>query len=138
MSSGVPTCSMRPCVHHRDPVGDVERLLLIVGDQHGGHVDLVVQAAQPGAQIGAHLGVERAEGLVEQQDLRIDGERARQRHALALPTGQLRRVAVLESAQARRSRAVRRPACAISPLGRLRIFSPNATLSRTVMCLKAA
>jgi hypothetical protein len=33
-----------------------------------------VQVAQPAAQILAHLGVERAEGLVEKQDARLDGE----------------------------------------------------------------
>ena len=57
---------------------------------------LVVQAAQPVPQVGAHLGVERTERLVEQQHLRVDGERAGERHPLALAAGQLRRVAVLE------------------------------------------
>ena len=51
-------------------------------------------------QVGAHLGVERAERLVEQQHLRVDGERAGQRHPLALAAGQLRRVAVLEPVEA--------------------------------------
>ena len=57
-------------VEHRDPVGDVERLRLVVGDQHGGDVHLVVQAAQPRPQVLADLGVQRAERLVEQQHLR--------------------------------------------------------------------
>ena len=52
-------------------------------------MDLVVQAAQPLAQLGAHLGVERAERLVEQQHARLDGERARERHPLALAAGEL-------------------------------------------------
>jgi hypothetical protein len=54
-------------------------------------VHVVVQAAQPAAQLLAHLGVERAEGLVEQQDLRLDGQRPGQRDALALAAGKLRR-----------------------------------------------
>ena len=71
-------------VHHRDPVGDLHRLLLIVGHEHGGHTLLVVQAPQPLPQLCADGRVEGAERLVEQQHLRLDGERARQRHPLAL------------------------------------------------------
>ena len=60
---------------------------------------LVVQLAQPAAQLLAHLGVERAERLVEQQHARLDRQRAGERHALALAAGELRRIA------ARRSRS---------------------------------
>ena len=49
-----------------------------------------MQAAQPLAQLLADLGVERTERLVEQQDARLDRQRAGQRHALALPTRELR------------------------------------------------
>src|SRR2546422_8172294 len=41
---------------------------LVVGDEHAGHVDLVVQATEPLAQLLAHLGVERAERLVERSE----------------------------------------------------------------------
>ena len=58
-------------VHDHDPVGHLHGLLLVVGDEHGGHVDLVVQAAQPGPQLLADLGVEGAEGLVQQQHARL-------------------------------------------------------------------
>ena len=57
---------------------------------------LVVQPAQPLAQLGAHLRVERAERLVEQQHRRIDRERPREAHPLALAAGELRRVALRE------------------------------------------
>ncbi len=83
-------------VHHHDAVGDFQRLLLVVGDEDRGDVDLVMQRAQPFAQLLAHLGVERAEGLVEQQDARLDRERARERNALALAAGELARIAVGE------------------------------------------
>ena len=79
-----------PAVHDRDPVGHLEGLLLVVGHEHAGHVDLVVQPAEPLAQLLAHLRVERAEGLVEEKDARLRGQRARQRHALALPARELR------------------------------------------------
>ncbi len=83
-------------VEHDHAVGELERLLLVVRHEHRGDVDLLVQLAQPAAQFLAHLGVERAERLVEQEDARLDGERARERHALALPARKLRRIAMAE------------------------------------------
>ena len=65
-----------------------------MGDEDAGDLDLVVQPAQPSAQFLAHLGVERAERLVEQQDFRLDRERARECDALALAAGELRGVAI--------------------------------------------
>ena len=86
-------------VDHHDLVGDLERLLLVVGDEHGGHGHLVVQAAQPLAQLLADLGVEGTERLVEQQHLGLDRQRAGQRHPLALAAGELRRQPVGELRQ---------------------------------------
>ena len=57
-------------------------------------MQLIVQPAQPAAQLLAHLGVERAERLVEQQHARAHGERAGERDALALAAGKLRGIAV--------------------------------------------
>ena len=59
----------------------------------------VVDLAQPAAQLAAHLGVERAEGLVEQQHAWARSPGAGQRHALALAAGELRRVALFETRQ---------------------------------------
>ena len=57
-------------------------------------VHLVVQAAQPQPQLLAHGRVERAEGLVEQQHLRLYRERTGERHPLPLPARELGRVAL--------------------------------------------
>ncbi len=76
-------------VHDGDPIGDLHRLLLVVGDQHGRHALFVVQPAQPSAQLRADVGVQRAERLVEQQHARLDGERAGKRHPLALAAREL-------------------------------------------------
>ena len=46
------------------------------------------------AQLHPDLGVERGQRLVEQQHLRLDRERAGQRHPLLLAAGDLVRVAV--------------------------------------------
>jgi len=58
-----------------------------------------MQVAQPAAQVAPYLGVERAERLVEQQHARLDGQRAGQRHALALAARELRRRALAEAAE---------------------------------------
>ena len=118
-----------PVVHHRDRLGDLHRLLLVVRDDHGRRVRLVVQAPQPDAQLLAHACVERAERLVEQQHLRVDRERAGEAHALPLAAGELRRVAVGEAFELDELEQLVRRARLISAFGRLRIFRPNATLS---------
>jgi len=68
-----------------------------VGDEHGGRTHFIVHAAQPAPQLLPHLGVERAERLVEQKDLRLYRERTREGDALALPARELVRVALCES-----------------------------------------
>ena len=81
-------------VHDHHAVGDFERLFLVVGDEDRGDVDFRMQRAQPLPQFFAHLGVERAKRLVEQQDPRLDRKRAGQCDALTLATGQLAGIAV--------------------------------------------
>ena len=44
-----------------------------------------VQPPQPAAQLMADLAVEGAERLIQQQNIGIDRQRPRQRHALPLP-----------------------------------------------------
>ena len=86
-------------VHHHDTVGDLHRLFLVVRDDHGRGVRLVVQTAEPDPQLLAHARVECAERFVEQQHLRIDCERARQTHALPLAAGELGRIPLRETAE---------------------------------------
>src|SRR4051812_5210121 len=81
-------------VHDHDLLGHLHGLLLVVRHEDGGHVHLVVQTPQPLAQLLADGGVECAERLVEEQHLRLHRQRARERHPLALATGELRRVAL--------------------------------------------
>ena len=94
-----------------------------------------MQRAQPAAQFLAHLGVQRAERLVQQQHVRLDGQRARQRHPLPLPARKLRRIAIRPSFPAGPVPAARRTRRRISLsagrtfLGRTR--SPKAMFSNT-------
>ena len=79
--------------HDDDEVGELHRLVLVVGDEDGGEAGLVVDFAQAAAELLADAGVERAEGLVEEEHARLDGERAGEGDALALAAGELGRVA---------------------------------------------
>ena len=81
-------------VHEHDRVRDLHRLLLVVRHEDRRDVHLVVETAQPVAQLLPHAGVERAERLVEEQHLGLNGERARERHALPLPARELRGIAL--------------------------------------------
>ena len=80
-------------------------------------------------QLLAHPRIERAERLVEQQHLRLHGQRAGERHALALAARQLGRVAVGELVDLDELEQLARPLRWISSLGRFRMVSPKATLS---------
>jgi hypothetical protein len=71
-------------VHHHDAVGHRQRLFLVVRDHDGGHAQLALQAADLAAQVHAHDGVQRRQRLVQQQQPRRRGQRARQRDALLL------------------------------------------------------
>ena len=125
-------------VDDRQVVGDLHGLLLVVGHEHGRHVDLVVEPAEPRPQLLAHLRVEGAERLVEQQHPRLDDQRAGERHALALAARELGRVPLAPGPSRRTSSSSSATLAAISGFGRCRTFSPNATFSHTVMWRKAA
>ena len=72
-----------------DAVGDFESFLLVMGDEEAGQMGGVVKAAQPVAQFFAHLGIERPEGFVEEENFGLDSEGASESHALALSAGEL-------------------------------------------------
>ncbi len=76
-------------VHDHDFVGDLERLFLVVGDEKRRELNLLVKTPEPASQFFADLGVECAEGLVEEQHLGLDRERAREGDALTLAAGEL-------------------------------------------------
>ena len=83
-----------PGVHDADPVGDGQRLLLVVGDEQRGGADLDLDPADLVAQLHAHLGVEGRERLVEEEDRRLDRQRPGEGHPLLLAAGELVGVAV--------------------------------------------
>jgi len=61
--------------------------------------ELALHLAQLQAQVRAHARIQRRQGFVQQQQGRIDGQRARDGHPLLLSARELGRVALLEAGQ---------------------------------------
>ena len=110
--------------HHGEPVGQAQRLALVMGHEHGGDAELALDLLHLDLHRGAQILVERGERLVEQQHLRTDHQSARQRHALLLAARQLPRLAVLEPGELHQRQDVGRRACAISALATPRVLRP--------------
>src|ERR1700749_3707216 len=76
-------------IHKRDAVTEHERLSHVMRDKDHGLAQLLLQFHKFMLQLRAGNGIERAEGLVHEQDLRIGGKSAGQADALALSAGKL-------------------------------------------------
>ena len=74
-----------------DPIGDEDRLGNAVGDHHDRRRRPLPESEQLQVEPLAGQGVERAERLVEQQHLRLEGQRPGQRDPLTGAARQLRR-----------------------------------------------
>ena len=81
-------------LHHRDAVGERQRLDLVVGDVDHGVAELLMQLLDLDPQFGAQLGVEIGERLVEQEDVDVAHQRAADRDALALAAREFGRLAL--------------------------------------------
>ena len=81
-------------VHHRDRIGERERLLLIVRDEDGGQAEPPLNGVDLVAEADPQMRVEAGEGLVHEQDLRLQYDAAGDRHALLLAARELGRIAL--------------------------------------------
>ena len=95
-SSGLPSWTMLPLIHHGDPVAHAQGLDLVVRDVDRRRVEALQQRLELRAHLEPKQGVEVRERLVHQQDVGLRGDRAGHRDTLALPAGELRRVAIEE------------------------------------------
>ena len=112
-------------MHHRDAVGQRQRLDLVVGDVDHGRAELHVQLLDLDPELGAELGVEVGERLVEQEDIDVAHQRPADRDALALAAGQFRRPALEERLDLQESTAAFSTRRAISSLGTPRDAEPE-------------
>ena len=97
-------------VQANDAVGQRHRLGLVMRDEDRGHAERLVQQLDLGPDLHAQLGIEIGQRLVEQEELRLPGQRPAHGHALALAARKRLRLAVevgLELQERRRSRATR-------------------------------
>jgi hypothetical protein len=77
---------------HIDSISKREGLLDVMGDKERRLGELLSGFEEPCVQLGAREGIERPEGLIEQQYLSLGEERADERDALAHPRRKLRRI----------------------------------------------
>ena len=80
--------------HHANAGGHGHGLFLVVGDHDAGNAHLFNDAHQFKLRLLAQLGVEGAQGFVQQQQLRAFGQAARQSDALLLAARELVRLAL--------------------------------------------
>jgi hypothetical protein len=85
----------RPQQHH--PRAQRHRFGHVVGHEDDGLVSLLPDVDELRLQVVARLGIERAEGLVHEQDVGLERERARQRHPLLHAARQLMHVRAREA-----------------------------------------
>ncbi len=116
-------------VHHRDPVRHRQRLLLVVRHVDERDADLPLDALQLDLQALAELQVERAERLVEQEDLRQVDQGAGERDPLLLAAGELAGLAVRSPRPGRPARAPPSRGPSIWSFGTFLRRSPKATFS---------
>src|SRR5215210_3124222 len=83
-----------------DAVREVDRLVDVVGHEQDRDPVLLAHAQDEVLEVPARLRVHGRERLVHEQDRRLVGERARDRHALLHPAGELPRVAVEDAREA--------------------------------------
>ena len=133
-SSCVASSTIVPAVHEDHAVRDLARKAHLVRDDHHRHAFLREQHHDV-EHLVDHLGVERRRGLVEQHADRIHRQRARNRHPLLLPAGQLPGKLVLLLVEAHAveqlepARRSPRPCCGSSTL-----ICASVRFSVTVRC----
>ena len=81
-------------VHHADAIADAAHHTEVVGDQQDGSTGLFAQRRHEVEHLGLHRRVEARGGLVENQQLRIAGQRHRDHDALLHTARQLVRIAI--------------------------------------------
>ncbi len=81
-------------VEHGDAIAHRQRLALIVGDEHEGDADLVLDRFQLDLHLFAQFQIQGTERFVEEQHLRVVDQCSGQGDALALATAELIRSAL--------------------------------------------
>ena len=102
-------------VHDDDRIGEGERLALVVRHHHHRLPGALLNVRDDVLQLVAQLRIERAEGLVEQEDRGIGRQGSGDHDALRLATRQLGREAIVKAGPAGRVRSSPRHAARPRP-----------------------
>ena len=86
-------------VHDHEPVGQRERLVVVVGHEQGGEPEPYEERAQLGDEALAERAIERAQWLVEHEQPRFGRERAGERDPLLFSARELADAATLEAGE---------------------------------------
>ena len=125
-----------PVVVDDDAVRQRVRLVDVVRHEERREPEPPPQRQQLAPQRRPQRRVERGERLIEQQQPRLRGERARQRDALLLAAGDRARAPVLRAFEAEQRDQLVRRAARVAARGRP--SSANSMFCRTVRCGKSA
>jgi hypothetical protein len=68
-------------------IGELERFLLVVGDEDRGDVGLLMKPMEPPTELGSNARVERPEWFIQEQYLRLRCDGTSQGYSLFLSTG---------------------------------------------------
>ena len=94
-------------VHDDDPVRDVAHDTEVVGDEHVAEMELLLEVVEQVDDLGLDGDVERRDGLVEQDQLRVDRQRPGDPDPLPLAPGELVGEAAARPGRARRGSSAR-------------------------------
>ena len=86
---GAAMLDQSAAVDDRQPVGDPAGLADVVGDEDDGLAQATLQAAELVLELATGDRVERPEGLVHEDEVRVGGQGPGDPHALALPAAEL-------------------------------------------------
>ena len=84
-------------VHHRHTIADMAHHAQVVGDEDISQAQFFLQVFQQVDHLGLNGDIQRGNRLITNDQIRVQGQRARQPDALPLPAGKLVWIAVLET-----------------------------------------
>ena len=120
-------------MHHGDACCQRHRLDLVVRDVHDRGAQPLMQPLDLHAHLDAQLRIQIGQRLVEQEQQRITHQGAAHRHALTLPAGKLRRLAVEQRLDLQQPRHARQDLGLLAASARRRHSMPKVMFCRTVI-----
>ena len=128
-------------IQHRHAVADRLDDLHLVGDDHDGHAQLLVDLLEQIQNLAGGVGIQRGGGLVAEQHLRIHRQRTGDGHALLLTAGELAGIGLHAVAQAHEVEQLLRALLRVAPghmgdLHRIAHVADGVALGHQVEVLK--